>query len=83
MSHKNFYTEKIAQWTTENTMWFRTTVKIGDNKRKFWELKAFSASLCANSKTTVLQKSLCPLEKEKKTIQKVKLKKPKHTQWVS
>lgn len=66
MSNKNFYTEKIAPWTTENTMWFRTSVKTGDNKRKFWELKAISASLHANSKTTVLQKSLCPLEKKKK-----------------
>lgn len=41
MSNKNFFTEKIAQWTTENTMWLRTTEKTGDNKRSFESSRQF------------------------------------------
>lgn len=63
-------------------MWFRITEKTGNNKRKFWEVKAISAPLC-QFKNNSPPESVCPLEKKNQTKQKVKLKKHKHAHWVS
>lgn len=80
MSNKNFFTEKLLSELQKILRGSEPLRRLGITKGSFETSRQF-LHLCVSSEATILQKSLCPLEKKKQIKQKVEVKKknPKHT----